>query len=932
MRNNVPVANVTSGGGAFSFGNFQTPGTYTVATISPCVAVAMNSSAVITDPRPSSFTAWNDGPKCGTNPAPVVTLTATNIPGALYTWVGPYGAIQTTQGSQTTVNGLVGKFDYSVYANINGCITSTAVTSVELFPAPPQVFPGDPQNVCGLATNLNASPPGAGFSARWEQKSGPGQSTFADSNVRTTGVTVGTPGTYVYKWIVSGASVCAPSINEVTVTFNIDPTVRPVSIGNNGLRCSSDSPLTISLSGSQTGISYELIINGSATGVIRQGSGNDLTWQDQGSGNYQITASGTGGCKRTWNIGTVTKTETPALRTVTGSATVCAGTPVSVTLTNPESSVTYQVLNNGSPVNLGTPTVNGNTLSWPVQTSGSYTVRATRGTCTLVMSGTAVIMINPVPAEYVVSGGGTQCAGGAGFPITLANSEIGVKYKLIINGQPTSDVKDGTGSSLTWANQTTHGTYTVEATHNTGSCKRLMTGSGNITINPLPTVYTIGGGGFVCSGTSFAITLSDSEAGVRYQLKRGTTTVGSPQDGTNNPLSWGNQLAPGIFTITATNVATQCTQSMVSDTVMLIPQPLPFGMSGGGERCDDKPGLTVSLKGSQAPQGNNVIRYQLMRDTVSVGLPVVGTGSAINWENVTESGTYTVQAIHNNGCTRIMTSSPPIVINTKAAPTPANAGADRNICGFEVTLAANTAIIGTGMWVPVSWPGQSQSAIDDIHSPNTTITATEPGTYVYAWTITNGAGCVSTDNVNVIFNATAPQADAGAPQTICDGNVIAFMAANDAGDGNGRWTVSGPGDPVFYPDDTAPDAFLYTTEPGAYICTWTITNPPCNATSDVVLINFGVADELFTVTQSLNGSEKQYLIAEAQADVTWRNAHTYQWLYTNSSNVQTDANQHVRQLANADKYVPGFPVGQCNECHPAGRRLFVRLPVASDVR
>jgi hypothetical protein len=261
----------------------------------------------------------------------------------------------------------------------------------------------------------------------------------------------------------------------------------------------------------------------------------------------------------------------------------------------------------------------------------------------------------------------------------------------------------------------------------------------------------------------------------------------------------------------------------------------------------------------------------------------------------------------------LIKGNPQIVINTKAAPTEADAGDDGNICGFEVELSANTAIVGNGEWKPVSWPDGGQSNFADIHSSNTSVTATAPGTYVYAWVITSENTCISADSVNVIFNATAPKAIAGPPQEICDGNVIAFMDANDDENGNGQWTVSGPGDPVFYPDDMARDAFLFTTEPGIYTCVWTIKNNPCEATSDTVLIKFGIANEPFTVTQSLNGSEKQYLIAEAQTDATWRDTHTYQWLYTNSSNVQTNVTNTAIPWQTQMRIFPDFLSGNVTD-------------------
>ncbi len=314
-------------------------------------------------------------------------------------------------------------------------------------------------------------------------------------------------------------------------------------------------------------------------------------------------------------------------------------------------------------------------------------------------------------------------------------------------------------------------------------------------------------------------------------LKRGTTTV-STLTGNGDNLSWGNQVLPGTYTITATN--TTCTRLMGTVTVTLNTPPSPFSVSGGGDRCDDQPGLTVSLNGSQ---GGNIVTYQLKRDNVNVGAPVAGTGSALNWEGLTEAGTYTIQAIHSNGCTRIMNSSAPVVITTKAAPTPANAGADINACGTQTTLHANTPTVGTGVWSQIGGP--IASTIQTPNSPSTSVSTTQPNTYVYAWTITNSNGCVSTDNVQVIYNAVATAASAGPDQTICD-DVFAVMAANTPLVGNGEWIlVSGPQGAVFFPDAYTPDAILFVADPGTYVYRWTITNQPCPASTDDVQITFG---------------------------------------------------------------------------------------------
>jgi hypothetical protein len=212
----------------------------------------------------------------------------------------------------------------------------------------------------------------------------------------------------------------------------------------------------------------------------------------------------------------------------------------------------------------------------------------------------------------------------------------------------------------------------------------------------------------------------------------------------------------------------------------------------------------------------------------------------------------------------------------------------------------------------VSGPVQSQFGNSLSHT--TPVSVTQPDTYVYAWVITNDNGCVSADSVSVIYNAVPTQADAGLAneRIICD-DIVADLGANIATVGNGEWTISGPEGAVFVPDVNTPDAYLVVSEPGAYLCRWTITNQPCPASKDSVLIKFGVTNEPFTVTQSLSGSERQYRIAEAEADAAWRNAHTYQWLYTNSSNVQADVTSTFANWQTQIRMFPDFLSGNVTD-------------------
>jgi Secretion system C-terminal sorting domain len=130
----------------------------------------------------------------------------------------------------------------------------------------------------------------------------------------------------------------------------------------------------------------------------------------------------------------------------------------------------------------------------------------------------------------------------------------------------------GSGSSLDFGLQTVAGTYTVIARNNTTSCSDNMYGSRIITINSLPDINTITGGGHFCFGNPGPhVGLGGSDTGVNYQLYRGgSTTVGSPMAGIGFPLDFGIQSTPGSYTVVGTNHITGCSSTMAGTAVVSL--------------------------------------------------------------------------------------------------------------------------------------------------------------------------------------------------------------------------------------------------------------------------------------------------------------------------------------------------------------------------
>jgi hypothetical protein len=264
--------------------------------------------------------------------------------------------------------------------------------------------------------------------------------------------------------------------------------------------------------------------------------------------------------------------------------TICAGTPTTLTALNGTS---YSWASN--PVGF-TSTLKNPVVSPTVTTTYTVTVTNTYG-CTDTDS--QIITVIAPPAAYNVTGTGAYCSGGTGLAVGLSSSQIGVNYQLQANGVNSGSPVPGTGSAISFGNQTSAGTYTVIATNPTTSCTNTMTGSAVITITTTPVAFVVSGTTAICSGTSTSITLSGSANGVNYQLYNGAATVGSAVPGTGSAITFLNISAAGTYTVIGT--AGTCTTNMTSNAVITV-NPNPSANAGTDQSITT--GTSTTLAGS----------------------------------------------------------------------------------------------------------------------------------------------------------------------------------------------------------------------------------------------------------------------------------------------------------------------------------------------
>ncbi len=241
----------------------------------------------------------------------------------------------------------------------------------------------------------------------------------------------------------------------------------------------------------------------------------------------------------------------------------------------------------------------------------------------------------------------TVCAG-TYSTLSYSSTNSPTTYNISWVGSPAGlpDVPPGTILPLTAipiiVNPTClTGTYTgtIVVTNVSGSSSPMPI---SITVNGLPTVYSITGGGGYCLGTSGAhIGISNTDGGVIYQLNRGGGPIsGSSLWGTGASDDFGAFTIPGTYTITARNAVTLCSVNMSgSTTVSTLSVPAPVTVTGGGTFCDGGVGVPIGLTGSVFGA-----TYQLYRGGLPVGSPVAGIGMAIDFGPHAVSGVYTAIA------------------------------------------------------------------------------------------------------------------------------------------------------------------------------------------------------------------------------------------------------------------------------------------------
>ena len=311
-------------------------------------------------------------------------------------------------------------------------------------------------------------------------------------------------------------------------------------------------------------------------------------------------------------------------------------------------------------------------------------------------------------------------------------------------------------------------------------------------------------------------------------------------------------------------VASSYSTSSIFSTDVFDCQLTATGLCGTQVTVFSNPlSITVNSAATTANAGSPQTICSTSTTTLTANTPTSGTGS---WSVVNGPSLLLTQFSSTSNPAAIFTpaggaggyllrwtiSNPPctastsdVTITVKATPTTANGGSVQTICiTSSATLAANTPTSGTGVWSVVSGPSFLLTQFSNTSSATSTFTpAGGAGIYVLRWTISNAPCTASTSDVTITVKSPPTAANAGLAQTICSTS-YATLSANTPASGIGTWSVvSGPNLLLTQFSNTSSPTSTFTPSGGAgsYVLRWTISNPPCAATTSNVTITVNAA-------------------------------------------------------------------------------------------
>lgn len=707
--------------------------------------------------------------------------------------------------------------------------------SISVNPSVSDAAAGVDQDTCGtLTTYLDGNIPSIGIGI-WSQVTGPGTVVFGDENGYNSSVTCTLYGSYVLRWTINLDG--QTSSDEVEIIFREDP--RETSAGADQELCGmlittlEAMPHTYQ-SGSEHPGSTTLwnYVSGADSNPVFSNATSPtsiVTVSMYGTYVFRWTETN-GGCATSDDV-EIRFDPPPDIFTSGSDKVICNNTSTNIDLLTTDSSMhnvryTWTVSDPSGHIDGETnSTGNGNSIDQNLQQtlfnwSGAakevvYTIypHTTQSDSSLQCVGNPIaleVWVNPTLGIGYTATDGILCNEGA-TTITVLNPNNDIRgtwmYDLEVIPDPEILGSAGNQTAVTTSSftETLSNTDTIVhevryhlipriALDNGGMCENGEDTLLSIWVNPTPEIR-VNADTVICNGETASISIRNPNFYIRGTWKYDLEVTAEPEiagvsgSGIDLNLSVLNEnlvntdqkphyvdyrFIPKIYNEYGTVVS--CDNGL-DTTIRIWVNPTAHVDDPSDQVLEHNENTTpvIFISGTQV----GTVTYSWINDTPSIGLAASGMGDipsfiALNTDALPVVATITVTPEVSNFGISCTGPSEQFSITVNPLIPDAEAGPDQDKCGILVTgLEGNDPMFAEGTWTQLSGTGTID--FGDIHSSNTSATATLYGTYVLRWTITLG-DITSIDEVTVDFH-DIPNPEAGANQTICSGESVTLNAS-----------------------------------------------------------------------------------------------------------------------------------------------------------
>lgn len=737
-------SHTTTVGGCYTVNNYQ------FATFTTCADI----------PAPVSL---GDSEYCAGDATPAIFV---NIPPSGYT-ISWFADAMGTAPVTGTVSGTYNEFftptaPGTYYAQmvetLTGCAGS-ALTAVSLIQHP-AISPGTPSGaatVCegGDPAVLDGGTPSGGsgnYTYRWASSTVPG-GPYLIMNDATDPTYDPPPGIimtmYYTRTVYSGT--CSATGDDIEISVVAPPSITAQPTGQSTCE---DGTATFNVTATGTALTYRwqadagsgfndlsdnAVYAGTTTNTLQV-----LNPAGLNNARYQCVVTSSGSCSVPSSAAVLTVNTLPSAtpqttalcETVAGSGTATVDlTSVDALISGGQAGLT---MNWFADANLTIP------IAAPTAASATNGIVfharvSTASSC--FSSASLTVTVNARPVVTGVTG--ISICSGTGTSIAFNSNQTGTTYNWTVTAPPTiSGASDGSGSGI---NQTLTNTSPAagQVTYNVTPRVNLCDGpsfSQSVTVDPIPTIYNVSGGGEVCTGGAGAtITLNNSQPGVTYTLVNNNNPTAVTATPGGGQFNFQNITTAGTYTITGAT-ALGCSSQMTGSAVVTT-----NSVPSGGTLTSTDPEICVGESTTFTLSG------------------VTGSPTSLNWalpsgivESSRNANTITVTGVSEgsgnisvtpaNSCGNGSALTAPVVV--EATPN-VTIHAPDEVHALEDVLFSFASSINP---ISISWDFGDGQVSDQNEA---LITYSNEGTYTVTLAVVAASNC--SDNASRQVSVTAPR-------------------------------------------------------------------------------------------------------------------------------------------------------------------------------